>query len=275
MKNLVLFLLVFAGCGLLKAQDGKVHPVESTEGTMTFTVRTLSNNTGYAPKHVLSIWIKDEAGNFILSRKVMAASRKKHLVKWVASSAYNTTSAITGATLNTHQTHTITWNGTNSNGQQVPDGVYQVWVEYTSENSANNGSPGPFTSVLFHKGPVSEHLNPANQTYFQEMVLDWIPLGVGSAESIPANSQVSVYPNPFKEKTNITLNLELRSQVQVNIYSSSGRMIECLASEIAGPGKYTLAWDGISKAGNQLPSGVYIIEVVINGISRSVKVFRE
>jgi len=275
MKTLFVLLFSLTMLCTLSARGQKAIPMESTPGTMTFTVRTLSNNTGYAPKHVLSIWIKDQAGNFIVSRKVMAASRKKHLVKWVASSAYNTTTAVTGATLNSHQMHTITWDGTNSSGQQVPDGVYQVWVEYTSENSANNGSPGPSTSVLFHKGPVAEHLNPANQPYFQEMVLDWVPLGVGITEPVTAQGQMTAYPNPFTEKVNLAIQLDIRSQVQVNVYNSSGNLVESLANEIASAGKYLLSWDGTSASGQVLPMGIYLIEAVINGKTCSIKVFKQ
>jgi hypothetical protein len=61
----------------------------STDGTVTFTVLTVSNGATYSPKNVLAIWVKNAQGNFVISRKVMAANRKQHLVKWVASSANN------------------------------------------------------------------------------------------------------------------------------------------------------------------------------------------
>ncbi|MBK7029967.1 MAG: T9SS type A sorting domain-containing protein [Bacteroidales bacterium] len=243
------------------------NPKEITEGTLTFTVRTISNSTGYSPKHVLSIWIKDEAGNFIVSRKVMAASRKKHLVKWVASSAYNTTSATTGATLNTHQTHTITWDGRNADGALVEDGIYQVWVEYTSVNSANGQPAGPSTSIPFHKGPVTDHITPANLTYFQDMILDWVPLGVGVKESPAVNPDIVIYPNPFAENTNIKFSLDVKSQVQACIFNFEGRKQKSAINEICQPGTYSFEWDGTDENGKRLKAGIYLLQLTINGKS--------
>jgi flagellar hook assembly protein FlgD len=238
-----------------------------TEGNLIFTVKTVSNSTGYSPKHVLSIWIKDEAGNFIVSRKVMAASRKKHLVKWVESSAYNATSATTGATLNSHQTHTITWDGRDANGLLVEDGVYQVWVEYSSVNSANGQPAGPSMSVPFHKGPVSDHIIPANLNYFQDMILDWIPLGVGVKENPDANPEIVIYPNPFTELTNIKFTLASKSQVQASIWDLEGRKQKLSINEICQPGTYSFEWDGTDENGKKLKTGIYMFQVTINGKS--------
>jgi flagellar hook assembly protein FlgD len=249
------------------AQQNTGNAKDITEGSLTFTVRTLTNSTGYSPKHVLSIWIKDSLGNFIVSRKVMAASRKKHLVKWVASSNYNTTSATTGATLSAHQTHTITWDGKDYNNQSVTDGVYQVWVEYTSENSANGQPSGPSMSVLFHKGPVSEHLTPANLAYFQNIMLDWVPLGVGSKESSSPTHDISIFPNPFSKTTTIRFSLIIPSQVQAVIYDSSGKLINHLISESCDPGNYSFSWDGNAESGNRVKTGIYFLYIKINGRS--------
>lgn len=123
-----------------------------TPGTLTFTVKSITNNSTYSPRNVIAIWIKDALGNFVVSRKVMANSRKNHLVKWKASSAGNSVSAITGSTLTSHQTHTIAWDGKNAAGIEMQDGLYQIWVEYTSTNSASNGNEGPFLTVEFEKG---------------------------------------------------------------------------------------------------------------------------
>jgi len=143
-----------------------------TPGTLTFTVKTITNNSTYSPKNVLAIWIKDSQGNFVISCKVMAGTRKQHLVKWNASSLGNAVSAITGATLTSHQVHTITWDGKNAAGTDMPDGIYQVWVEYVSTNAATNGNQGPSMSVEFTKGTAVQHITPANETYYQNIVAD-------------------------------------------------------------------------------------------------------
>jgi flagellar hook assembly protein FlgD len=250
---------------LLNSAKAQKQTTAITPGQLTFTVKTVSNGSGYSPKHVLSIWIKDEAGNFIVSRKVMAASRKKHLVKWVASSAYNTTSATTGATLNSHQTHTITWDGKDANGIEVQDGTYQVWVEYTSQNSANGQPAGPSMSVSFHKGPVAEHLTPASLTYFQDMVLDWVPLGVGTEEVPVIDKSITVYPNPFSESAFIRFTTDRKSQVQASIRKADGSLVCQLLNENCQKGEYLFEWNVEATGNKTIKPGIYILHLTING----------
>ena len=140
----------------------------STDGTVTFSVQTVTNGATYSPKNVLAIWVKDAQGNFVISRKVMAANRKQHLVKWVASSNNNVVNATTGATLPNHQTHNISWDCRDVNGNLVPDGTYEIWVEYTSRNSASGGAVGPFTKVTFTKGLDIVSITVPDETYFQQ-----------------------------------------------------------------------------------------------------------
>lgn len=257
------------------AQNSEKSTNAATPGTLTFTVKTISNNTGYSPKHVLSIWIKDAQGNFVISRKVMANTRKKHLVKWVASSSYNTTSAITGSTLGTHQTHTITWDGKDVSGTDVADGEYQVWVEYTSQNSANGQPAGPSTSVSFHKGPVSEHLTPANATYFQDVVLDWIPSDVGRKENIPADHSVTIFPNPFSSAVSINIALNRKSQVQAQVLNMNGDLISNLVNDLVPGGSYTIDWNGKSDNGDSVRSGIYLLQLTVNGSVGVYKLIRQ
>lgn len=247
---------------------------QATEGTLTFTVKTITNNLGYSPKHVLSIWIKDGQGNFVVSCKVMANARKQHLVKWVANSANNVTNAITGATLAQHTTHTITWNGKNAAGNLVPDGTYQVWIEYTSQNSATSAPAGPFTYVEFTKSTVSKHLTPASLTYFSNMVLDWVPdnTGVGIETTERDEMGISVAPNPFASYTEIRFTLKNKSQVQANLIDLQGNLAECLLNDVLQAGSYTLPWDGSNSHGTRMKPGVYFLQLTINGIRHTRKI---
>jgi len=268
LHNILLTSLVFiclVSVHTAFSQKSSKQSYSSTEGALTFTIKTISYGAGYSPKHVLSIWIKDSIGNFVVSRKVMAATRKKHLVKWVASSNNNASTAITGATLPNHQTHTITWDGKNANGQMMEDGLYQVWVEYTSQNSANSSPAGPSMSVLFHKGPVADHQAPQNQAYFENIVLDWIPTGVGVEENTETMENISLFPNPFSIETFVKLTLIKRSQVQAIVYDSSGKTVSNLISESCGAGTYSFSWDGTYDDGKSAASGLYILSIIING----------
>lgn len=247
-------------------------PSGITPGTLTFTVKSITNNSTYSPKNVIAIWIKDAQGNFVVSRKVMANSRKNHLVKWNASSAGNTVSAITGSTLTSHQTHTITWDGKNAAGIEVQDGLYQIWVEYTSTNSASNGNQGPSLIVEFEKGPAIQHITPANATYFQNIVADWVPLGVGTNDLSEAGASVTIFPNPFNNETTIQLSSDKPSQAYICVFDASGHKVAELVNDSFSSGTKNFYWEGTSAIGQKLSNGIYFIHIQVNGFTEIQKV---
>jgi len=236
-----------------------------TPGTLTFTVKSLTNNTTYSPKNVLAIWIKDAQGNFVVSRKVMANSRKQHLVKWNASSAGNSVSAITGSTLSSHQTHTVTWDGKNAAGVEMADGLYQIWVEYSSTNSASNGNHGPSLTVDFEKGPSVQHITPVNATYYQNIVADWVPLGVGIHDLSKAGATVTIYPNPFVSETTVQLKCDNSSQAYIAVYDVTGQKVAVLVNDSFSKGTKNFIWNGTSDDGQPLGNGLYFVQTRVNG----------
>ncbi|MDX2430462.1 MAG: DUF2271 domain-containing protein [Bacteroides sp.] len=162
-QGLVLGLL------LLTASAGGILAQEKTEGTMSFTVRTVTVNGNFSPRHVLAIWVEDESG-FVLTRKLRAEKRKQYLYTWNGKSGGNVTDATTGATLSSHQTHTVTWDCKDKDGALVPDGAYKVYVEFTEAHVQ-----GPLRMLAFTKGPEAVSLSPADETNFKDMALQFEP----------------------------------------------------------------------------------------------------
>jgi PKD repeat protein len=158
-------VLLFASFKLPDYKNTKA----TTGGLLTFTVRTVTDNGTYSPKHVLAIWVEDADG-FVKTRKAMANQRKQYLYTWKAASNYNVVDAITGSTITSHQTHTVEWNCTDLSGNIVPDGDYTVWVEFTGKHAQ-----GPLYNITFAKGPNAQSFSPADQTYFKDIQLDFIP----------------------------------------------------------------------------------------------------
>jgi flagellar hook assembly protein FlgD len=149
----------------------RIIPTYRSDGTVTFTVLTITNHGTYTPRNSGVIWVTTESGSFVKTLKIWAVARRNYLTKWNSFANNNTTGAVTGATLSNHQTHTATWDCKNTAGTQMPDGNYKVWVEFTESNGT-----GPFTSVVFTKGSNPVHLTPANTNYFHNMVLDFAPV---------------------------------------------------------------------------------------------------
>ncbi len=88
---------------------------------------------------------------------------------------------------------------------------------------------------------------------------------------VPAIPKLVVYPNPFKNTTNIKYEIRNpKSEIDLNlstcysllttlnIYDASGRLVKNLQPD------NTVVWDGTDNQNNKLPSGVYLIEAKID-----------
>lgn len=197
-------------------------------GELTFTIRTVSAGGNYSPKHVLAIWIENN-GDFIKTRKAMANQRKQYLYTWKNASDYNVVDAISGSTLTSHQTHTVSWDCTDLDGNIVPDGEYVVYAEFTDKHAQ-----GPLYSIPFTVGPDAINLTPDDETYFKDIELSFAPL-VGIKRNIQ-DVAVSISPNPgngiFQIKMNSQHNIE-----KIDIFAQSGNKIRVnnLADILSNP----------------------------------------
>ena len=102
------------------------------------------------------------------------------------------------------------------------------------------------------------------------------------------------YPNPFNPETRIpfTLSEELFSDgkpvvVSIRIYNVLQQLVASPTAlsnpgsdgfpvsdmEYGMPGDYEAYWDGFDLSGNQVASGIYILELVVNGRSNVIKMF--
>ena len=80
----------------------------------------------------------------------------------------------------------------------------------------------------------------------------------------------SCYPNPFNPDVAIEYNLEKESNVKLSIYNLLGQRVKDIDSGYKSAGTYTSIWNGLNNKGEQMPSGVYIVEVN-NEKSRSIQ----
>ncbi len=64
------------------------------------------------------------------------------------------------------------------------------------------------------------------------------------------------YPNPFSTSTNIDFELTTASDVQVNVYSMSGKLVRNLANDSYTAGKHQLNFDR-----GDLPTGIYTVQI--------------
>jgi len=220
------------------------HPKAATSGTTTFTVTTVSYGGNYEPKNAGVAWVADAQDKFVKTLKLWADKRKNHLIKWNAASNGNTVDAVTGATARTPQTHTVIWDGTNTSGAVVNDGIYKIYVEFTEDNSSSSGKPpGKWIAVEFTKGPTPQTLTPAEQAYFKAMKLEYQP---DAGAPLPAAVAGKVTDaNTAAALASVTVQLQSNAQTRYTATTNAGGLYE-LPSVDAGA--YTLV---ASKSGYQ------------------------
>lgn len=256
-RRLACWVVACAGLAL-GAQPARAA---ATDGVVTFTVTTKTVAGRYAPKHVLAIWVADANTNFVKTLKRQADRRVNYLYKWnTARSGYSVVDGVSGATLNAHTTHTVTWDCRDRNGTVLEDGTYRFMVEFTEANAQ-----GPWTtnSLPFVKGTVGFTNTPASQTAFAGMSIRFVP----AAPATPDIALLGLGPDVVVLDRPATLSLTVSNRtsspansVGVTVTNrTAGRLVA--ARTLASVAAHTavtvsdLAWD---TAG--LAPGVYALE---------------
>ena len=94
-----------------------------------------------------------------------------------------------------------------------------------------------------------------------------INLPLGNSDPLPANQQLTVYPNPFNPSTTIELNLEVPSWVILEIYNVKGQKVAELLDTQLAEGKHSIQWNAEDQS-----SGIYFLSVRIADHSQMEKV---
>ncbi len=66
------------------------------------------------------------------------------------------------------------------------------------------------------------------------------------------------YPNPAREKTMIRFTVPNNTNISLNIYDISGRLVRTLANGIPGASSSFVVWNGKNGEGKEVPGGVYL-----------------
>lgn len=70
------------------------------------------------------------------------------------------------------------------------------------------------------------------------------------------------YPNPFRDETSFTCNVNLPAEISIRIYTLAGRLIRQMPPILAQQGFNLLCeWDGTDAEGDRLANGVYLYQI--------------
>jgi hypothetical protein len=79
--------------------------------------------------------------------------------------------------------------------------------------------------------------------------------------SIPSEFRLlQNYPNPFNPETTIRYQLPEQSLVSLKIYNFSGQLVRALVEGEQSPGNHSLVWDGMDAVGQNVASGIYLLQ---------------
>ncbi len=90
---------------------------------------------------------------------------------------------------------------------------------------------------------------------------------LGDLSALPATFELAQnFPNPFNPTTTIRFGLPQQSRVTLKIYNLLGEEIATLIDETRPAGFHAAVWDGRDQAGQSVASGVYVYQLVGDGV---------
>lgn len=244
MKTILIMLACIALLGM--------HEASAQNLKVEFTTENISG-AKYSPKHVFAVWVKNQGGTFQNTLIVYAERRKSSLKNWMANTGGYRTDAISGATLNSHRSHSVTWNLKNFAGQPLPAGTYKLCMEIASRDGG-----GPYREIEFTIGGDDYMVQPASGSNFKNIKLTY-DNGITSApsETLGINdSYFSIFPNPSNgQYLKANIKLEQSSFVDIDIYNLSMQKIKSLQFKLS-EGEHTVPMDSELSG---LPVGAYYL----------------
>ena len=135
--------------------------------SLSFQVTTSPAGGRYQPKNIGAIWIEDNTGKVIKTLQVWAATRRRYLTGYLGAMAGSSIDVTTSATLTRHQTHTLSWNLKDRDGNTVSPGMYRVRMELTDADRT-----GKSNTVAFDTSQGATTLSPSDAPSFTAMKLE-------------------------------------------------------------------------------------------------------
>lgn len=252
--------------------------------------RNYDSVTGYFKKQILLdnlvCWEKDIAGNGswehiiidvddLLTGKdsVTLAFRllcTKDTSFYYAPTMYVDDIVIYGANVINGDFETGTWTGnvyTRTDGYWHGSSYGTAYLQAIEfEMDVHSGKRSFYLGTIYHNNNHQGDWGKVAQR------LDVVSVGILSHEESKVCSLGCPYPNPAFHSSNIRYSLRAQSNLSVNFYDVSGRLVKSLVRKEQTPGEYTVSWDGTDNRGRTVPGGVYFCNFVASDFEETKQI---
>jgi enediyne biosynthesis protein E4 len=100
------------------------------------------------------------------------------------------------------------------------------------------------------------------------------PGGVTAVAGVRTGGAAVVFPNPSREDAWISLSMDRRARLRVDILDVAGRRVDRLVDGPVGEGTHAVRWNGRSAGGEAVAPGVYFVRVHADGVETVRKLVR-
>jgi FlgD Ig-like domain len=126
------------------------------------------------------------------------------------------------------------------------------------------GSPGLVSADGIHWLDIDESVHLA-----VEAVVGGASKSGLARETARPRSAISVFPNPANPAVAVSFELGRPGDARVRVFDARGRLVRTLTAEGLGAGPYELSWNGTDQGGESVSSGVYHLEINVQGVVHS------
>jgi hypothetical protein len=125
-------------------------------------------------------------------------------------------------------------------------------VSFPGNQPNDNVRYGDYINIDAHEGRIvpvwtDDRAGSYNQEIYTA-IID-INLGIEDGQSISGLDSFEAFPNPFTDKTNISLKTSEPVQARIEIYNLVGERIELIADQMFLSGMNTLTWNSAAAPG--------------------------
>jgi len=112
-----------------------------------------------------------------------------------------------------------------------------------------------------------------NTAYRPYITVEYMPdsTSVSDDNIIPQIRDVRIYPNPFRQSTTISFELQKQEKIILTVYNAKGQLVRKLAEGFYAKGTHTFEWDAKDSYGNQVKAGLYIYKITSQYSSQTGK----